>query len=136
MDPRWRALLAFAVDLLAVGVFVAIGRASHREDQSDFLVTYWPFAIGLAVGWLVARGWHRPFAVVRTAIPAWVAAVVVGMLLRALSGQGVQPAFVVVAAIVIGAFLVGWRVVRIALDRSATRGADTPGPIGYFLRRR
>ena len=136
MDPRWRPLLAFAVDLALVAVFVAIGRASHREDQSDFVVTLWPFAVGLAVGWAATRGWLRPFSVVRTAVPAWLATVVIGMLLRAATGQGVQPAFVVVASIVVGAFLLGWRVLLIALDRSASRGSDTPGPIGYFLRRR
>ena len=136
MDPRWRPLLAFAVDLALVAVFVAIGRASHREDQRDFVVTLWPFAVGLAAGWAATRGWRHPFAVVRTAIPAWLATVVLGMLLRAATGQGVQPAFVVVASIVVGAFLLGWRVLLIALDRSASRGSDAPGPIGYFLRRR
>ena len=94
MDPRWRPLLAFAVDLVLVALFVGIGRASHHEDQSAFLWTWWPFAVGLVVGWAVARGWRRPFDVVRTGLPAWVGTVAVGMLLRALSGQGVQVAFV------------------------------------------
>jgi hypothetical protein len=62
--------------------------------------------------------------------------VLVGMLLRAASGQGVQVSFVVVASIVIAAFLLGWRVLLAALDRSSTRSSDTPGPIGFFLRRR
>jgi hypothetical protein len=136
MDPRWRPLLAFVVDLVLVGLFVGIGRASHSEDQSAFLWTYWPFAVGLVVGWAVARGWRRPFGIVRTGVPAWLATVAVGMLLRAVSGQGVQVAFVVVASIVVGAFLLGWRVLLAAMDRSASRGADTPGPVDYFTRRR
>jgi hypothetical protein len=136
MDTRLRSLVAFAVDLVLVAVFVGIGRASHGEDQSAWVATFWPFAIGLAVGWAVARGWRRPFAIARTGLPAWVGAVVVGMLLRAVSGQGVQVAFVVVASIVLGAFLLGWRFLLVALDRSASRGANTPGPVGFFLRRR
>ncbi|WP_375388303.1 DUF3054 domain-containing protein [uncultured Amnibacterium sp.] len=136
MDPRWRALVAFAVDLALVGVFVVIGRASHREDQADFVVTFWPFAAGLVAGWCAARGWRAPFAAARTGIPAWLCTVVIGMVLRALTDQGVQPAFVGVASIVVGAFLLGWRVLLIALDRSASRGRDTPGPIAYFLRRK
>ncbi|GAA4750365.1 DUF3054 domain-containing protein [Amnibacterium soli] len=136
MDTRLRSLVAFAVDLVLVAVFVGIGRASHGEDQSAWVATFWPFAIGLAVGWAAARGWRRPFAIARTGLPAWVGAVVVGMLLRAVSGQGVQVAFVVVASIVLGAFLLGWRFLLVALDRSASRSANTPGPVGFFLRRR
>ena len=136
MDLRLRAAVALVVDLALVGLFVVIGRASHREDQSAFLVTYWPFAVGLLVGWAGARGWRRPFSVSRTGVLAWVGTVLVGMLLRWASDQGVQVAFVVVASIVVGALLIGWRVLLAAIDRSASRGRDTPGPVGFFLRRR
>jgi hypothetical protein len=136
MELRWRQVAAFVVDLALVAAFVVIGRSSHREDQSAFVATFWPFATGLVVGWAAARGWRRPFAIARTGVPVWVATVLVGMLLRAASGQGVQVSFVVVASIVIAAFLLGWRVLLAALDRSSTRSSDTPGPIGFFLRRR
>jgi hypothetical protein len=136
MDLRLRAAVALVIDLALVGLFVVIGRASHREDQSAFLVTYWPFAVGLLVGWAGARGWRRPFSVSRTGVLAWVGTVLVGMLLRWASDQGVQVAFVVVASIVVGALLLGWRVLLAAIDRSASRGRDTPGPVGFFLRRR
>jgi hypothetical protein len=136
MDPRTRPLIAFAVDLLLVALFVVIGRASHREDQSAFLATFWPFATGLVVGWAASRGWRRPFSISRTGSASWLGTVLIGMLLRAVSGQGVQVAFVVVASIVVAAFLLGWRFLLVALDRSASRGSDTPGPVGFFLRRR
>ena len=135
MDDRTRAVIAGAADLALVALFVVIGRASHREDEGDILVTFWPFAAGLVVGWAATRGWRAPFALLRTGVPAWLGTVVIGMLLRALSGQGVQFAFVVVATIVVGAFLLGWRALLVAIDRSATRGRETPGPLGYFLRR-
>lgn len=131
MDPRHRAAAAAVVDLVLVGVFVAIGRASHREDQSAWLVTFWPFAAGLAAGWLAVRAWRRPLALLHTAVPVWLATVAIGMTLRAVSGQGVQVAFVVVASIVLGAFLIGWRVLLAAIDRASTR----TGP-GYFVHRR
>jgi len=136
MDPRWRPLIAFAVDVLLVALFVVIGRASHGEDESAFVVTLWPFVTGLVVGWVGARGWKRPFSISRTGLLAWVGTVLIGMLLRAATGQGVQVAFVVVATIVVGAFVLGWRFLLVALDRSASRTSDTPGPIGFFLRRR
>ena len=34
----------------------------------------------------------------------------------------------------VGGFVLGWRILLIALDRSASRTSDTPGPIGFFLR--
>ena len=136
MDPRLRPLVAFAIDLALVAVFVGIGRASHGEDQSAWIATFWPFAIGLAAGWAVVRGWRRPFAIAHTGLPAWVGAVLVGMLLRSVAGQGVQVAFVVVASLVLGALLLGWRFLLVALERPANRGANTPGPLGFFLRRR
>jgi hypothetical protein len=136
MDLRLRAAVALVIDLALVGLFVMIGRASHREEESAFLVTYWPFAVGLLVGWAGARGWRRPFSVSRTGVLAWVGTVLVGMLLRWASDQGVQVAFVVVASIVVGALLLGWRVLLAAIDRSASRDRDTPGPVGFFLRRR
>lgn len=136
MDPRLRALVAFAIDAAAVAVFVVIGRVSHREDQAAFAVTFWPFATGLVVGWAGARGWRRPFSIARTGLVAWVGTVLIGMLLRVASGQGVQVAFVIVASIVLGALLLGWRFLLVALDRSATRSSDIPGPVGFFLRRR
>jgi hypothetical protein len=136
MDPRWRPFIAFAVDLLLVAVFVVIGRASHGEDQSAFIVTLWPFVTGLLVGWAGARGWRHPFSISRTGLLAWVGTVLIGMLLRAASGQGVQVAFIVVATIVVGGLLLGWRFLLVALERSASRSSDNPGPIRFFLRRR
>jgi hypothetical protein len=41
----------------------------------------------------------------------WVATVVVGLALRHLVGQGTAPAFVVVAAVVLGLLLLGSRLV-------------------------
>lgn len=117
MDPRRRPLVAFAVDLALVTVFVVVGRASHREDRSAFVVTLWPFAAGLVASWAAARAWRRPSAVVRTGLPVWIGTVLAGMLLRAASGQGVQVAFVVVTSIVLGAFLTGWRFLLRRLHR-------------------
>ena len=72
-------------------------------------------------GWAIVRAWRRPLAVWPTGVVIWVVTVVVGMLLRLVAGQGVQFAFVVVATLVLGAFLVGWRVLLEAIDRRATR---------------
>lgn len=112
-------VVAAALDAALVVVFAAIGRASHGEDVIGGLATTaWPFLAGLAGGWLAARGWRAPDAPVRTGLPVWAVTVAGGMLLRAVSGQGVQTAFVVVAALVLLLFLVGRR----ALVRLIVRG--------------
>ena len=103
-------ILAFVVDALFVLVFVLIGRASHDENPVlGALVTYWPFLVALVIGWVVARAWKAPLAVLRSGVIIWIATVVIGMVLRALSDQGVQVSFVIVTSIVLGIFLLGWR---------------------------
>lgn len=72
--------------------------------------TLWPFLAGLAVGWVVVRGWRRPGAIVPTGTGVWLSTVAVGMVLRAASGQGVAVAFVFVAMAFLGLFMLGWRV--------------------------
>ena len=113
MSPRpapRTVTVALIVDLVLVVVFAAIGRASHHEEVLAGLVTTsWPFLVGALAGWLVTRGWRAPLAPVRTGIGLWVTTVVIGMLLRVVSSQGVELAFIIVASIVLFVFLVGWR---------------------------
>lgn len=104
-------LIAAALDALLVIVFAAIGRASHSEALlSGLLRTAWPFLAGLAVGWLVVRLTSLPGAGLRAGLIVWICTVAGGMLLRALTGQGTAASFIVVASIVLGTFLMGWRV--------------------------
>jgi len=119
------AAIAVGVDALLALVFVLIGRASHDENPVlGALVTYWPFAVGLIVGWVVSRGWKAPLALLRTAVPVWICTVAVGMLLRALSFQGIQFSFVIVTTVVLAVFLVGWRALALLVRRiRSTRSA-------------
>ena len=70
---------------------------------------------GLTVGWFATAGLYRDKFVARTAVPTgilvWLCTLVVGMLLRAVTGQGTATAFIVVATLFLGLFLVGWRVI-------------------------
>ncbi|WP_400999770.1 DUF3054 domain-containing protein [Agromyces sp. GXQ0307] len=124
--PRVTAILAGALDVMLVVLFAGIGRASHGEvvDAGGVWETAWPFLVGLAVGWLLVRGWRRPLAVRPTGVAAWVAAVAVGMLLRLATGGGAALAFVVVATATLGLFLLGWRAIAV-LIRRARRARST-----------
>jgi hypothetical protein len=106
----WRVL---AVDLLLVLAFVLIGRSSHAEalDPAGVATTLWPFAAGLAVGWASALGVRWSLVGPRAGLVVWASTVVVGVLLRIASGQGAEPSFIVVTFVVVGVFLLGWRLV-------------------------
>jgi peptidoglycan/LPS O-acetylase OafA/YrhL len=105
-----RVAVAIGVDVLGILIFVVVGRVSHGEaaDPTGILGTAWPFLTGALLGWLAGRVWRHPRSVVAGAI-IWFMTWAGGIALRDLSGAGVQPSFVIVAAIVLGAVLVGWR---------------------------
>jgi hypothetical protein len=116
----WRApLIAFVIDVVLVLVFVIVGRRSHGEAETigGILDTMWPFLIGLLLGWLVTLAWRRPFAILWPGIPIWLMTVAAGMLLRVAAGQGAAASFIVVATIVLGVFLIGWRLIALPLTR-------------------
>jgi len=108
---RCRRIAAAAADVAWIVVFVVIGRSSHAEGESlpGVARTLWPFLVGLGLGWAAIRAWRRPAPVVPTAIVVWPVCVVAAMVLRAVSGQGVAPAFIGVALAFVGLGLLGWR---------------------------
>jgi hypothetical protein len=107
--------------VVAVLVFVVIGRASHTHGNTvaGMAGTSWPFLAGLALGWIVARAWCRPLELAPTALIVWTCCVAVGMVLRVVAGQGTAVAFVAVALGFLGLELLGWR----ALARLTRRKA-------------
>ena len=118
-----RARLGLALDALLVLVFVLIGRRSHEEgsELTGVLTTLWPFLLALLVGWVVSHSWRSPDRVVPSGLVVWGFTVVGGLLLRIASDQGVQWSFVVVTALVLGAFLLGRRLLTRLLDRRRGR---------------
>jgi len=114
---------AAALDAGAIVVFAAIGRANHAEgilgDRGIGLATTaWPFLVGAALGWVIAKGWKKPCAWRPTGVIVWASTLVGGMLLRLVSGQGVQVSFVIVAGLFLAAFLIGWRVISGVLAKT------------------
>ena len=121
------------VDVAVVVVFALLGRVSH--DEGDLVLgtlgTAAPFVLGLLAGWLrapcaglsaaersrtVRFGWW---------LLTWTMAG--GIALRWLVGDGLAPAFLAVATVVLGVGLVGrrWLAVRWSA-RQATRGTSAP----------
>jgi Protein of unknown function (DUF3054) len=117
-----RAVGWLGVDVACVLVFCAVGRRSHDEglNVAGIATTAWPFLSGTGAGWLVARAWRRPTAVIPTGVVVWLCTVAVGMLLRKVTSAGVAASFVVVASTVTALLLLGWRAALLGARR---RGA-------------
>lgn len=114
--------VAAVLDAVLILVFAAVGRASHAEDNPVLgaLGTGLPFLVGAAVGWALVRWrsgrWATTFG---TGIPVWFCTLVVGMLLRALTGAGTAASFILIAGLILAALLLGWRFVAERLTRRA-----------------
>jgi hypothetical protein len=103
--------IAVAADAVAVLLFVVIGRSNHHESTGSHGVwhTAWPFLLGAALGLALTAYSRVTPTTIRAGVRVWVWTVVIGLVVRSASGGGTAPAFVVVAAIVLGVVLVGWR---------------------------
>ncbi len=108
-----RAALAAVLDVASVIAFVVAGRRSHDAGSGigGVLEVAAPFLIALAAGWLALRIWQRPLALV-PAVGLWVVTVALGLVLRRfVFDRGTAASFVIVATLVLGALLLGWRLV-------------------------
>ena len=125
-QSRW-VFLSVVLDVVLVVLFTVIGRVSHGEGLgfAGVAQTAWPFLVGTLLAWLAFGAWRRPLAIVRTGIPVWLLTVIVGMLLRVVSDQGIAVSFVIVATVVLGVFLLGWRAIVAPVAR---RGARSRAP--------
>ncbi len=117
-----RPALGVLADAGCVLAFVIIGRANHHDGVTVAGVasTAWPFLVGLAIGVVAGRTWRSPFSLVPAGVAVWAGTVVFGQVLRVVSGQGTDAAFVAVSAAFLGLFLLGWRVVVQLTARSFT----------------
>jgi len=124
-------LPAIAVDVICILVFAILGRSSHQEttDLLGVAHTAWPFLAGCLAGTLIGRTWRHPFSL-KSGVAVWLGTVIGGMVLRVLSGAGVQLSFLTVASCVLALFLIGWRaglrLIQQARARTSAETADKP----------
>jgi hypothetical protein len=117
------AVCALALDLALIVLFAALGRREHTEGNgaAATLRVAAPFLIGWVVGGAAARLYRRPLHPAAAA-RAWAVALPLGFALRAAGGRGLELSFMVVALLVLGALLIGWRAIWWAL-RTRPRAA-------------
>ncbi len=121
----YRAVLVAALaDTVAVGVFVAVGRASHAESEDvlGLLTTAAPFLLAAALARAVPLVRRVP-AGLRAGAVVWPVTVVAGLAVRAAVTGRLPWVFALITAAVLGVLLLGWR----ALARPLVRGPASPG---------
>ena len=94
-------------------LFVAVGRRNHDESAgiSGVVEVALPFLIALISGWLITRAWRSPQAL-STGVVIWLITVALGLVLRNfLFDRGTATPFIIVATLVLGALLVGRRLI-------------------------
>jgi hypothetical protein len=123
-NSRRRAALCFMIDVVAVALFVVIGRRNHHEAGNVLFGASKiaaPFLIALVVGWVVGRSVadaDRAPLTNRVGLVVWACTVVLGLALRRIVFQrGTAIAFIIVATITLGVFLLGWRAVARVMAR-------------------
>lgn len=106
---KWWTTLG--IDLLVVLVFATVGRLSHAEGAAVLGIglTAWPFVVALAASTIALLAMRRPTHTLLNGVFVWLGTLIVGMLLRAGTGGGVQASFVVVAGIFLALTMLGWR---------------------------
>jgi len=134
-DRTW-GWLAAVIDVVLIIVFALIGRSSHGEASSlvGLWTTAYPFLAGWAIAYVTSGAWARPLRFWPTGVVAWILTVFVGMAIRVATGQGVVDgnplpiSFVIVATIVLGVFLLGWRAIARGVLRAVARRQQRSAP--------
>lgn len=119
--PRTPIALTVVIDVILVAVFCVIGRLSHDEgvfsDIPGLLNTIWPFLVAVLAAHAVMLIRRTPADRMLPGVVIWAVTVVVGLALRALSGQGTAIAFMIVATLTLALFLIGWRALVVLVRR-------------------
>lgn len=114
--------IALVVDLVLVILFTIIGHYTHSRDldPAGIAATAWPFLAGLGLAWVLTTVWDRPLSPLHSGTGIWAITVLIGLVLRGLTGAGSDPGVVPVSFMVVATTLnlitlVGWRIIATAV---------------------
>lgn len=116
--------VAVVIDLVLVVTFAALGRASHAEalDGAGLTRTTLPFVAGALLAWITVIMRRGDGTTLGAGVFVWALTLIGGMVFRLLIGDTIAVAFVIVAAVTLAVFLIGWRALAwLILRRSKTR---------------
>lgn len=108
-------------DVIAIAVFAVLARLAHGGvSVAAIMDTFWPFAVGVAVGAVVIAAIKLPAASLPAGIVMWLAVAATGLIIWGIRHAAVPHiSFILVASIMSGILLLGWRgVARIVSSRA------------------
>lgn len=113
----WWVLL----DVVLVVIFAALGRRSHEHSLSvaGIAETAAPFVLAYLAMTLISRPWLTINRIWPTGVLVWGGTVALGIALRLAFGATAAVPFIIVAAVVLGVFLIGRRLLTRLLTRSS-----------------
>lgn len=117
--PIRRIAIAVTLDIGSILLFVGLGRRTHDQDPGlgGLLSTAAPFLIALGIAWVVTRNWRQPTSI-PSGIVIWAITLVVGMAARVtIFDRTAAWSFILVAAAMTAALLIGWRLVFGLVER-------------------
>ena len=107
MTKRITRPTAIAADYAAIAVFALLARAAHQSDDMPFnftgwLSTLWPFALGVTLGWLIAR--DNKGGII------WPVTVITGLVIWGIRNGSIPHwSFIIVATTMSALLMLGWR---------------------------
>jgi peptidoglycan/LPS O-acetylase OafA/YrhL len=117
-------------DLVAVMIYVTVGRSSHDESLavSGLFDTAWPFLIGIVGGYIGIALTRWPALSLRGGAVITVKTLVIGLVLRyGVAKDGTEFSFVVVTVLVLSVLMLGWRLIAAAvLSGNEIRRTEEP----------
>lgn len=116
------------IDVALVIAFAAWGRASHNEalDLDGITRTAAPFVGAALLYWIFSILTNRQMTKLREGVTVWATTLALGMVFRLMVGDGVQIAFVLVAAATLALFLIGWRLIWWFATKKAAVSPSAP----------
>lgn len=116
MTKRITRPSAIAADYVAIAVFALLARAAHQSDEMPFnftgwLSTLWPFALGVTLGWLIAR--ENKGGII------WAVTVITGLVIWGIRNGSIPHwSFIIVATTMSALLMLGWRGVAKLVKKS------------------
>ena len=111
-------------DAVAILVVAILARIAHNSPEDPFTVvnvldTWWPFLLGVAVGWGVAFALKKPLRPIgQGGVIVWLCAAVVGLAIWGLRNAAFPHwSFILVATVMGAVVLLGWRAIAKAVTR-------------------
>lgn len=112
----------FLFDIVAILAFAIFARMAHKSEPFtalNVLNTWWPFAVGVCVAWGFFALSKRQGASLASGVIVWACTVFAGLGHWAVEhGRAPHYSFIIVATVMSGLLLLGWRGIDRVVSRS------------------